>query len=876
MATPFVFLLLCIQSVLCEPAVMPGEVFVRERIPREVFCLDTEGRYSARGPVREILEQYQCESIFRPFPRIERYPDSELNRVYLLVFPESIDVFEAIRTLQGGDWFDYVEPRYLRRAAKIQIYPNDPLLSAQWFLEDIEAFTGWGITPGDTSVVIAILDTGINWHHPDLQSCLAVNAAEDVNQNGVFDPGDLDSLDADGDQYVDNVLGWDFVALPPSQLFPGEDGAPPDNDPMDFDGHGTHCAGDASAVTDNAEGIAGVGWRTQILPVRVGYRAQDGQGYVGYSVEGILYAANHGATVISMSYGGEFFSNTEQSAVNYAADLGVVLVAAAGNDNCQEFSYPAHYDNVIAVAATDQYRNRADFSNYGTWVDVAAPGVQIYSTTVSGAYGNMEGTSMATPIAAGVCGLVKSLRPEWTSQQVEEHLKARCDTLSSFPPELGGRHLNMFKALDIVVRVDSFAIDDSNGNQNGRPDFGEEVDLLVQVCNSFQDLEYVHLSLSSDDSLVSVTDGFSDLGPVQYGECPDNMADPLSFEIGPGSGSSSIKLMLHISDATGYTLTRELTFHVGHADWLIVNADQDDAPDRTSYYSTELETRGIPYDTWRISQGGSPSEILNQYEKIIWFTGERSTGGVAEADGAALGQFLDDGKGLFLSGQNLLSTFTALIPDFAAEYLSCTVADSQVTDYVLEGVDSGNLGLSGSIYIFGSGGAGNQTHVDGLSISGDAIPEVLFDSSNPDLLAAYSVDAEYKLVVLSFGFEAINGEPPQSVSRSDMMAKVVEFFTSTIAESSLPCFPGLRLESIHPNPFNHMVRLRIQLARSGLVTWSVYNMRGEKILGRSREMREPGIYEIRWSPGPEIPSGSYLVRVCSDPDEISARFLYLK
>jgi subtilisin family serine protease len=723
---------------------------------------------------------------------------------------------------------------------------------------------------------VAILDTGVHWQHVDLQAGIAVNAAEDVNQNGVFDPGDLDEFDADRDGYVDNVIGWDFVALPPSQLYPGEDGAPPDNDPMDFDGHGTHCAGDAAAVTNNGEGVAGIGWRSEILPVRVGYRANDGQGYIAYSIEGIYYAANHGASVISMSYGGSYHSTTEQAAVDYAAGLGVVLVAAAGNDNSQDFSYPAHYDNVIAVAATDQSRNRADFSNYGSWVDVAAPGVQIYSTTVSGDYGNMGGTSMATPITAGLCALVKSIRPAWTSAEVEEHLKIRCDTLPSFPPEQGGRHINAFRALDIVVRVDSLSIDDVNGNQDGYPDFGEGVDLYVRVHNSFQDVDYVHLLLSSEDVLVTVTDDFSDLGEVAYGEDADNLADPLSFQISEGSGNTTIELTLTVADASGDSLDRDLVFAVGHGEWLIINGDDDDAPDLTCYYSDELQSLGRSFDTWRTSVDGSPVGILNRYEQVIWFTGVRSEGGVTESDGIALGQFLENDGRLFLSGQDLLTIWSSEIPDFVNSYLSASVAEPQILDHILEGVETGVLALSGPVYIFGSGGAGNQFDVDGMTVSGETVAEIVFDPADPSLVAGYSLTEPYRLVMFSFGFEAVNGEYPNAITRSDLMSRVADFFTGIGVGPGRPAPGALRLGSIAPNPFGSTVFFRYSVRRPGFVELKGYNAQGELVASQSTFTEVPGTDVISWAPGPDVAGGVYFFRLESEGDRLFGRAVYLK
>jgi len=158
-----------VQPTIPEHAVMSGHVFVRERADLTVFHAESDDRYIAVPQVQRILYDFGCQTIIRPFPGIERYPESDLNRVYLLIFPDEVNLAGAIRDLEGGEWFDYVEPRYVRPVTELQIFPNDPLFSQQWFLDDIEAPAGWGISRGDSMVIVAILDSGVHWKHNDLQ-----------------------------------------------------------------------------------------------------------------------------------------------------------------------------------------------------------------------------------------------------------------------------------------------------------------------------------------------------------------------------------------------------------------------------------------------------------------------------------------------------------------------------------------------------------------------------------------------------------------------------------------------------------------------------------------------------------------------------------
>ncbi len=252
-------------------------------------------------------------------------------------------------------------------------YPdtNDPHYPRQYGLRAIKAPEAWEISKGDPGVVIAILDTGIVKAHEDLQ------VTAHVNQSRLSDT------------------------------------------PYDRHGHGTHVAGIAGAVTDNALGIAGVTWYCSLLNVKV--LGDDGPGYRSDVVKGIVYAADNGANVINMSLGGPIGGLTIQRAVNYAYDKGVVLVASAGNTS-GSIGYPAKYEKVIAVGATDRQNERVWFSSYGPELTIMAPGWDIYSTELRNRYAYKSGTSMAAPHVAGLASLMLSIRPNLTPQEVTDYI----------------------------------------------------------------------------------------------------------------------------------------------------------------------------------------------------------------------------------------------------------------------------------------------------------------------------------------------------------------------------------------------------------------------------------------------------------------------
>ncbi|TEU11378.1 MAG: peptidase S8 [Anaerolineales bacterium] len=289
-----------------------------------------------------------------------------------------------IASLQQHPLVEYAEPNYIIRAV---LDPNDLYFPSQWGLDMIGAPEAWDVTTGSSDIIIAIVDSGIDLDHPDLSGKI--------------------------------IVGYDYV---------NGDWVPDD----DF-GHGTHVAGIAAAQTNNGIGVAGVSWGARLMALKV----LDAGGYGHYDnvASAVTYAADHGAKIINLSLGGGDYSQTLHNAVIYAHNAGCVVVAATGNDN-DSVLYPAKYAEAFAVAATDSNDVQAWFSNYGSEVDVAAPGVGIYSTHLPHAYlspschdddgdgyGLCTGTSMAAPHVAGLAALIWSEYPGYTNDQVEGRIE---------------------------------------------------------------------------------------------------------------------------------------------------------------------------------------------------------------------------------------------------------------------------------------------------------------------------------------------------------------------------------------------------------------------------------------------------------------------
>lgn len=316
---------------------------------------------------------------------------------------------------------------------------SDPDYAKQWGMVDIGVKEAWNVTKGDPKMIVAVLDTGVEYTHEDLVANIWRNENE-IPKNGIDD---------DKNGYIDDVIGWDFVsndnkpfdlAVEPIQLLTGE-GNP---------GHGTHCAGNVGARADNGIGTVGVAPNVKIMPLR--FISEKGQGTTADAIKAIHYAVDNGAKVLSNSWGSEGEDPAEDTenkalreAINYAQNKGTLFIAAAGNghqgvgynnDTDAKPGYPASYDmeSIVSIAAIDNQDQLGSFSNWGAKsVDMGAPGVKVFSTTVGGNYSDMvidmygfkaswDGTSMATPHVAGAAALYWSAHPEKTALEVKAAL----------------------------------------------------------------------------------------------------------------------------------------------------------------------------------------------------------------------------------------------------------------------------------------------------------------------------------------------------------------------------------------------------------------------------------------------------------------------
>ena len=417
----------------------------------------------------KTFDNLKIKEIKKIFPLEKEKPPvnsglKDLTRFYQISFPDTISIDEVVYILLQNPNIRMAEPVI---AMPLESVPDDPSWTSQWHRNRLDLENAWNLETGSDSIKIAIIDTGVNYKHPDLAENIWVNPGEDLDGDGVvYDLDDMDGVDNDGNGYVDDLVGYDFLTGIGS-TWPGEDGGTPDTDPNDFDGHGTHCAGISAAVTNNAVDVVGIagGWSgsrsfkgSRIMCLRTGATASDGNGYVNPNdcATAINYAAFMGAHVINCSWGS---SSVQGSALqNAVINQGVTVVHAAGNENSSIAGYMDGAYEVMSVAATTSSDSKASYSNYGSWIDVSAPGSGIlstYSNQYVATTASLSGTSMAAPMVCGLAALIRSAMPSLSVENVNYIIKNTADNIDGINPSyaglLGTGRINAFSALSSLA-----------------------------------------------------------------------------------------------------------------------------------------------------------------------------------------------------------------------------------------------------------------------------------------------------------------------------------------------------------------------------------------------------------------------------------------
>jgi len=545
---------------------LKGQILVKIHTQHAEKCTKSK---IAIPEITQFIQETKVNSIEKLFPNHESIDKSksenknkvDLSTIYRFKFDPSIPVKKILNQIQKLPAVDYAEKEYLNR---LTYTPNDTLNIRQWYLGAIDAYRAWDIEKGDSSVVIAIVDTGSDTAHADLISSFALNHDDPIN-----------GIDDDGDGYTDNFYGWDI--------------ANNDNDPsFSISGHGTNVASIAAASTDNITGISGVGFNARILSVRID---DENTGQLTAAFEGIVYAADQGAFIINNSWGSFSFSQVGQDIVNYAAiNKGALVVGAAGNGpfsgpnagiGTEAPFYPAAYENVLSVGSLLEGDTIKASSNFGYWLDIFAPGEDMLTARENNSYGISGGTSMAAPVISGVAALIKSHFPELNAKQVAQKMLSTADQVDAinaakFQGKMGVGRVNAFRALSDTLSpgIDFENKQISDGNDEVFAP-GDTLRISGDFINYLAPSSNVQASLTPLNKGVEVIGDKINLGQIETLGSRSNQNKPFLAVIKPEIGfNQKVTFEVRISANNGSYL-RKTHFNLElNPDFLTVNKNK--------------------------------------------------------------------------------------------------------------------------------------------------------------------------------------------------------------------------------------------------------------------------------------------------------------
>jgi subtilisin family serine protease len=803
-----------------------------------------------------------------------------LDMLYHFTFPKETNIEKIMAAYEASQYVQYTCPNAIRPVIRT---PNDPRYPDQWHLPNIDCPEAWDISTGDTTVVTAIVDMGVDWTHEDLQNNFWINQAEDINHNGRFDSlpwpdGDLDGVDQDNNGYTDDVIGYDF--------FNGDPNPMPNTI---ADDHGTHCFGIAGATTNNNIGVAGVAWNVRGMDLMCG----DNSGiYLYPATAAIYYAANNGAWVISMSYGGNGFE-PESLALAYAWEQGLVEAGGAGNDYIARRFYPACYPNVISVAASTPSNAKADFSNYGPWIDVCAPGTGIWSTIIANRYAPFDGTSMACPCVAGVAALVKSAFPTMTNAECTTRIFNSCDSMPDRlyrSDSLGHGRVNVGKAILQLVRsnlrVTGYRINDQAGNNNGIPDPGETVALIITLANetNWQEASSVTATIANDDPEIQILKNNASFPTIPAGSSANCSADSFVFAVSASSPPYRARFAVNKSaNPPTYDDYDNLWVTIGSPRVLLI--DDDDHNNLETWFMAAAESIGVLYRVWSIDERGSPPlETLNDYAVVTWLTGLDSVETLTPADIAKLSSYLDGGGNLFICGQNLGQDIGG--QSFYSDYLHARYLANRITTGSLAkviGIDGDPIGNSDedTLVLMGTGGANNARSMDGIQPINGAVGSHHYPTNPDTIYAGIHYAGAYKVVYFGFPFEAIDANPTRYTQKWEVLRRILVFFEETLpgVEEKLAITTpgGLR---ISPNPFSDRTTIYFSSVKANQpIAVNLYDISGKTVKHWVLNNHQSSVeWDGTDNQGMNLPKGIYFC-VLQQPlsqTKIVSKLIYLK
>jgi len=538
------------------------------------------------------------------------YNGINFSRVYRIYFDsKTIDLNNLKLELELLESIDLVEFEYKRRPFYT---PNDPRYNNQWYIDEIRSNDAWDIwdiatgdLPGNRDIILSSVDLGVNWQHPDLVNNLWQNLGEDADGDGrtveyingqwVLDPGDLNGIDDDNwdnnmSTFIDDLVGWDVSGSSYGDNNPDV----PNNGGW---AHGTHVAGLLSATTNNNTGIASTAFNCSVMSVKCTNESED-PSYISNGYEGLLYAAkagffSQGFSIVNLSWGGGGYNLFEQEIVSMCTnDYNALIFAAAGNENVEEAHYPSSYNDVISVTASGPNNGWNHWATYHETVDLASPGESIESCVNNGnGYSSWAGTSMASPVAASIAGLMKSMHPEWMVEQLHTMIVATANPIiyevnpeNYIQGKLGSGRVDALKAVttDLFPKID--LVDTEIIMDNDEIYIGDTIELITVLYNNDNWGEAINpeinLSCLLDDINI-----INDTMPIENISTDEAMVnfEPIIIEfsgnINPGETECVLNFTSNQDSYIKYETSFPIIFNISETQILLGDLNQDTSID---------------------------------------------------------------------------------------------------------------------------------------------------------------------------------------------------------------------------------------------------------------------------------------------------------
>lgn len=756
------------------------------------------------------------------------------------------DVF--CRQMQSRDDILWCEPVYMIPSNAV---PDDSLYTQQIHLPQIYMPEAWDIHKGNSSIIIGIIDTGVDWLHPDLVDQIWINPGEDIDNDGIITEIDSNDTDDDLNGFIDDFRGWDWVSgmagTEDTDAAPFEDGDEEDNDPIDVDGHGTHCAGLCAAATDNTIGVASVSWGCKIMPLRIGWHSNDGNG-IGLSTwmaQAFIYAADNSAKVSNLSFGN---SAVVLDAAAYAFAKNVAITTSAGNSNSINMDPLSSVPWTLTVAAVDPFDVKTWYSNYGPHITISAPGGNhnpgLWSTTPNNSVNNnsyynaFSGTSMASPVAAGLISIIRSQNPDWDAAKSYYQIAETADDIDYSNPnyrgQLGFGRVNGYRALtenvipkaNIILKYSEFS--EINGNNNGIIEPGEEAKIVIHLENCWAGASDVTASIQSEDSRITMINSsvvFDTIyGLENFPFDNNNLTDPFIAEISDDSPPCRIPLSVYIESSSvsdtfylDFPVRAEVLFvddHLGGGDGVDMDIEQ--------YFGEAFDSLGIIYE-YRLNNIPIDSSYITRFPIVVWGC-EWAFPSLVHSDRNLLSYYLEQGGNLFISGQDIgwdlcdleANNNQCFLSDGASRvwyetYLSSEYLFDDINFDVIEGIDDQPLSAELSSPI-SEPGRDIQSQFPSVILPLDNAESVFRYPG--DQIAATVQTNPFSTVYFAFGgFEAISDRN----SRIETMKRIAEHFSKIKAT-----YPDLK-DTEESGPFPISTSIDTEKELESVTLWYIIN-----------------------------------------------------